>query len=92
MSFLVLKTLNIDKFAKNKKLLKEYFSEPVFKLLAKVAADLKTPAYIVGGYVRDLALGRQSTDIDIVVVGSGIEFAKEFACKTGKNTKVSVFT
>ena len=34
-------------------------------------------AYVVGGYVRDHYLGRPSTDIDVVVVGSGVAVAEE---------------
>jgi len=37
--------------------------------------------FVVGGFVRDLLLGRQIDDIDIVVEGDGIEFAKVFAKK-----------
>ena len=33
-------------------------------------------AYVVGGYVRDILLGREVKDTDIVVIGSGVEFAK----------------
>ena len=34
----------------------------------------KLPAYVVGGYVRDMLLGRVSSDIDIMVEGDGIAF------------------
>lgn len=71
--------------------MKEFVDKPVFRQIAKVADDMEMPAYVVGGYVRDCILGRQSTDIDIVVIGKGIEFAKEFARRTGKNTRVSEF-
>ncbi|RPI04261.1 MAG: HD domain-containing protein [Ignavibacteriae bacterium] len=36
-------------------------------------------AYVVGGYVRDFLLGREVKDTDIVVIGSGVEFAKKAA-------------
>jgi poly(A) polymerase len=45
----------------------------------------------VGGYVRDKLLNRPSKDIDIVVVGSGIEMARAFAGKLGKGAHLSVF-
>jgi len=60
-------------------------------LIAEAARDLDFPAYVVGGYVRDVIMGRESMDIDIVVVGSGIELAKRFANKISSETKVKVF-
>ena len=47
------------------------------------------PAFVVGGYVRDFYLGRPSTDIDVVVVGSGIGLAEELGREL--RTKVSVY-
>ena len=46
-------------------------------------------AYVVGGYVRDYYLRRPSTDIDVVVVGSGVAVAEELGRELG--AKVSVF-
>lgn len=69
----------------------EFLNNPVFSLLAEVSHDLRCPAYVVGGFVRDAILSRKCTDVDIVVTGSGIDFAREFALRTGKETKVSVF-
>jgi len=55
-------------------MLKKYF-----KIIAKVAKKEQTPAYVVGGFVRDFLIGReQKKDVDFVVVGSGLEFAKKF--------------
>ena len=47
--------------------------------------------YVVGGYVRDLFLERPSNDIDVVVVGSGIEVASALKKKLGKKAHLSVF-
>ena len=47
--------------------------------------------YVIGGYVRDLFLHRESTDIDVVVVGSGISLAEAVAKKLGKGAHLSVF-
>jgi tRNA nucleotidyltransferase (CCA-adding enzyme) len=44
-----------------------------------VADDLAFQAYVVGGFVRDLFLYRNNEDIDIVIEGDGIEFARQFA-------------
>ena len=52
---------------------------------------MSCPAYVVGGWVRDLFLQRNSKDIDIVVVGSGIELATRVAEKTGQAKKLKVF-
>lgn len=52
--------------------------EKIFKTINKIVKKQKTPVYIVGGYVRDALLGiEQNKDIDFVVVGSGLEFAKK---------------
>jgi tRNA nucleotidyltransferase/poly(A) polymerase len=51
----------------------------IFKIIDKIAKKQATPVYTVGGFVRDLLLGiEQKKDIDFVVVGSGLEFAREF--------------
>ncbi|MFM7328504.1 MAG: CCA tRNA nucleotidyltransferase, partial [Bacteroidota bacterium] len=65
-------------------------SNPVFKVVSECAADLGLPAYVVGGYVRDLLLGRESKDIDFVCVGSGIDLAEAVAKRLGE-VKVTVF-
>ena len=56
--------------------LKEHLQYKVFTLLSETADELGLEAYIIGGYVRDILLQRPSKDIDVVVVGSGIEMAK----------------
>ena len=63
---------------------------PIFKTLATIVAEQDTEAYVIGGYVRDLLLGRPSQDIDIVVHGSGIGLAEAAARRLG-NLPVSVF-
>ncbi len=65
--------------------------DPVFAQLASLAASLQIPAFVVGGYVRDLFLNRVSKDVDIVVVGDGIEFAKAFAELMIEKTDFVVF-
>jgi poly(A) polymerase len=45
--------------------------------IGRIADDIGVPAYVVGGYVRDLVMGNDSKDIDIVVIGDPISFAKE---------------
>lgn len=64
-------------------------SLPVFEDIREIVEGLGLRAYVVGGYVRDYYLRRPSTDIDVVVVGSGIEVAKALGRRL--KTKVSVF-
>ena len=66
-------------------------SAPIFQQLSATVDALGVEAYIVGGYVRDLLLERPSKDVDIVVVGSGIEVAQAFARRLGKRAHCSVF-
>lgn len=53
------------------------------QLISEVAKETGTPAYVVGGFVRDFLLNIENDDIDIVVEGSGIAFAAHFANKVG---------
>ena len=64
----------------------------IFKIISQVAHDRRQSVYIVGGYVRDLLLGRKSpTDIDFVTESSGIELAQAVAKSINPETKVSIF-
>ena len=64
----------------------------IFKIISQVAYDRGQSVYVVGGYVRDLMLGRKSpTDIDFVTESSGIELAQAVAKCINPKTKVSVF-
>lgn len=64
---------------------------PIFHLVGEVADKLGNEVYVVGGFVRDIFLERNSKDIDFVTVGSGIELAKEIAYILGSKAKISVF-
>lgn len=67
-----------------------HLKHPVFKVASKIVTENNLQAYVIGGFVRDLLLERPSKDIDIVVVGNGLELAKECA-RVLKVNKVSVF-
>lgn len=56
--------------------LKEHFTHKIFQLISETADELNLECYAVGGYVRDIFLNRPSKDIDVVVVGSGIDMAQ----------------
>ena len=71
--------------------LKEHFTGKIFNLISDTADELGLECYVVGGYVRDIFLNRPSKDIDVVVVGSGIEIAEAFGRKLGRGAHVSVF-
>lgn len=65
-------------------LLPQYLDKEIFSIVRQVASEQHTRAFVIGGYVRDCFLGRPNNDIDIVVEGSGIEFARAVGEKTGK--------
>ncbi len=64
---------------------------PIFRTIADAAGELGQPAYVIGGYVRDLALGRASKDIDVVTVGDGIRLAQAVGARLKGRGKVTVF-
>lgn len=64
-------------------------SLPVFGRISRIVDDMGVRAFVVGGYVRDYYLHRPCTDIDVVVVGSGIAVAEALGREL--KTKVSVF-
>ena len=64
-------------------------ANPLFRKISQIIDRLGVEAYVVGGYVRDYYLRRPSTDIDVVVVGSGIEVAEALGREV--KAKVSVF-
>jgi tRNA nucleotidyltransferase (CCA-adding enzyme) len=70
------RTRNILKF------MKERLSPRIFDMLQVIgekADELGYNAYVVGGFVRDLFLYRTNEDLDIVIEGDGIVFAKKYA-------------
>ena len=65
--------------------------KPIFHQIGRVADELGVECYVVGGYVRDIFLERPSNDIDVVVVGSGIEVARRLKDQLGRRAHLSVF-
>ncbi len=73
------------------KALAQILDQEIFRQISSVADGLGVECYVVGGYVRDIFLERPSDDIDVVVVGSGIEVAKGLKQLLGKHAHLSVF-
>ena len=71
--------------------MREHLEHPIFSIISEEADQLQQPCFVIGGFVRDLILKRNSKDIDVVTLGSGIELAKRVAKRLGPNTPVSVF-
>ena len=63
----------------------------VLHLIGETADQMGLECYVIGGWVRDLFLQRESTDIDVVCVGSGIALAEEVARRLGKGAHLAVF-
>ncbi|TDY11568.1 putative nucleotidyltransferase with HDIG domain [Meridianimaribacter flavus] len=71
---------------------KQALQHPIFEIVSQSAKELNLDSYVIGGYVRDFLLKRDSKkDIDIVAIGSGIELAKQVAKNLPNNPKVQVF-
>lgn len=84
-SFLIFLQLN------NKTLYTEFINKKVFNTIATIAQELDVSVWVIGGFVRDIILKRNSKDIDIVVLGSGIELAKEIADRIGHGAKAKYY-
>ena len=69
----------------------KHLTHPIFKTLADCANQLGVDAYVIGGFVRDIYLGRNSKDIDVVTIGKGIELAELVHQHLGSEAHLSVF-
>lgn len=70
--------------------MRENLQHPIFQIIKNLADQEQVECYVIGGYVRDRIMGRPfKNDVDIVVIGSGIDFAT----KLGEllHTKVAVY-
>jgi len=67
--------------------------DKIFETLSSVVTSENVQAYVIGGWVRDCLLKRNhpDKDIDIVVIGSGIDIARKAARKINPGIKVSIF-
>jgi putative nucleotidyltransferase with HDIG domain len=71
--------------------LAKILDKEIFHKISTVADRMGVECYVVGGYVRDIFLERPSDDIDVVVVGSGIDVATELKKDLGRKAHLSVF-
>ena len=71
--------------------MEKHLTHPIFKTLANCANQLGVDAYVIGGFVRDIYLGRESKDIDVVTIGKGIELAELVYKQLGEDAHLSVF-
>lgn len=63
----------------------------ILQKIALSALELGVPCYLIGGFVRDKILGRNTKDMDIVCVGDGIELAAKVAEKFTPEPEVHFF-
>ena len=73
--------------------LENSITHPVFRQIGNVSDQQGIETYVVGGFVRDVILGRKRAvfDVDIVTVGSGIDLAVKVAATLNPRLKVNVF-
>ena len=82
---------NKEELKYGKGLVLEHLKAPAFGIVGEVADEMGRECYVVGGYVRDIFLGRVSKDIDFVTVGSGIEVAEKVQQRLGRKASLAVF-
>ena len=71
---------------------KSALNNKIFEVISQASQELNVDSYVIGGFVRDLLLGRDfKKDIDIVAVGSGIELALKVSQLLPNKPKVQVF-
>lgn len=74
--------------------MKKQLANPVFEVISRIADELDAETYVIGGFVRDILLGgspADAKDIDVVVVGSGIEMATRVRQQLGNRAKLAVY-
>ncbi|MDP3392791.1 CCA tRNA nucleotidyltransferase [Sediminibacterium sp.] len=65
--------------------------EAIFKQIGAVADKMNMPCYLIGGFVRDKIIGRNTKDADIVCLGDGIELAHAYANELSPKPIVAYF-
>ena len=70
---------------------KKAVNSPIFSEISNYCSDNNIECYVVGGFVRDFFLNRESKDVDILIIGDGISAAKKIANTIDPNISVTVF-
>ena len=70
---------------------KQFLGHSIFNVLSEASKNLGVKSYVVGGFVRDCFLNRAGKDIDVVTIGSGIDFALKCSELLPDKPNVSVF-
>lgn len=63
----------------------------LFKFIGNISYELAMPCFLIGGFVRDKILQRDTKDVDIVCLGNGIELAQKIAEKLNPKPAVTIF-
>ena len=63
----------------------------IIDIISNLSIELQIKTFLVGGYVRDLILSRESKDIDVLVIGDGVSFAKEVKKKLDTKVNLQIF-
>jgi poly(A) polymerase len=71
--------------------LDQLLQHPIIKAVQSVSHATRVPAYLVGGVVRDYLLQRPTKDVDIVVIGDGVDFAEAVVQNYPLKARLSVF-
>jgi putative nucleotidyltransferase with HDIG domain len=71
--------------------IKKFIAHSIFNIISDIAHKKGVQAFVIGGYVRDSLLNRSSKDIDIVILGSGIDFALSLCKELGIEKELTVF-
>ena len=83
---------NIEKISSQISNFKKNIESEIFHTISNCCDETNIECYAIGGFVRDLIIGKTSaTDIDILVVGSGIDIAKKTAKRLKIKSKITVF-
>ncbi len=72
-------------------MIEEKLNNRIFETISQTVIEMNVSTWVIGGFVRDLFLNRPSKDIDVVVLGSGIDVAQKVAEKAGSGAEAKYF-
>src|SRR2546428_7752744 len=71
--------------------MKAHLTNPIFKIISEEAEKVNVDGFVIGGFVRDIFLKRASKDVDVLVLGNGVQFASSVAKRVGKEKRLAIF-